>query len=183
VEIDCSENDCSEKIPEFFWLSQAVLFFYLLAERISQRNKDDMTISTTINSEVGLVSTINDEDQGIVKVTGLQFPITNLTTATTISAKQAGAFTIGNGSAAVTYVMPLASSCPGSLFTFRNTTAYANALTCSQEANGTLAFTDGENRGSKLAIQNAVGSSIALISDGKSFLLIGASGSGAISGT
>lgn len=142
-----------------------------------------MTISTTINSEVGIVSTVNDEDQGVVKVTGLQTPIINLTTATTISAKQAGAFTIGNGSAAVTYVMPLAASCPGSIFVFRNTTAYANALTCSQETNGTLAFTNGEERGSKMALANVVGSSVAMISDGKSFLIFAASGSGAISGT
>ena len=78
-----------------------------------------MTISTTINSEVGVVSTINDEDEGVVKVTGLQHPVVNLTTATTISAKQAGAFTFGNGSAAVTYVMPLAASCPGSMFVQR----------------------------------------------------------------
>lgn len=142
-----------------------------------------MTVSTTINAEQGVVSTVNDEDEGTVKVTGLQMPVTNLTTATTISAKQAGSFTFGNGSSAVTYVMPLASSCPGSTFIFRSTTAYANALTCSQEANGTLAFTDGESRGSKVAVENVVGSSLALISDGKNFLLIGRSGSLAISGT
>lgn len=142
-----------------------------------------MTISTTINSEVGIVSTINDEDQGVVKITGLQFPPTSLTTETTITPKQAGVFTIGNGSAAVTYVMPLASSCPGSSFIFRNTTAYANALTCSQETAGTKAFTDGTSNGSKLALANVVGSSVMMVSDGRNFLAFGASGSITISGT
>jgi hypothetical protein len=146
-------------------------------------NANTMTVSTTINSTEGVVSTINDEDQGVVRITGLQYPIIDLTTAATISAKQAGSFTFGNGSAPVTYVMPLASSCPGAMFIFRSKTAYANALTCSQEANGTLAFTDGENRGSRLAVAAMVGSSVALVSDGTSFLLLGASGSGAISGT
>jgi hypothetical protein len=142
-----------------------------------------MTISTTINSEVGMVSTVNDDDVGVVKITGLQFPVTNLTTATTISAKQAGSFIIGNGSAAVTYVMPLAASCPGAFFVFRNSTAYANALTCSQETNGTKAFSTGDANGSKIALENVVGASVALFCDGKSFLVIGVSGSGTVSGT
>ena len=79
--------------------------------------------------------------------------------------------------------MPLASSCPGSVFTFRSLTAQANALTCSQEANGTKAFTDGTSNGSKVAVANVIGSSVSLLSDGKSFLVIGNSGSLTFSGT
>lgn len=142
-----------------------------------------MPVSTTINSTLGVVSTTDPVGAGTVSITGLQTPVIALTTATTISAGQAGAFTFGTGVAAVTYVMPLASSCPGSVFTFRSTTAYANALTCSQEAGGTKAFTDGTDNGSKLAVTNVIGSSVSLISDGKSFLVIGNSGSLAFSGT
>jgi len=142
-----------------------------------------MAVTTTIDATLGVVSTNDPAGTGTVTISGLQAPVIALTTAATISAAQAGAFTFGNGVAAVTYVMPLASSCPGSVFTFRSTTAYANALTCSQEANGTKAFTDGTNNGSKLAVTNVIGSSVSLISDGKSFLVIGKSGSLAFSGT
>ena len=142
-----------------------------------------MAVTTTIDSVLGVVSTNNSDGAGTVSIAGLQAPVVALTTAATLSAAQAGAFTFGTGGSAVTYVMPLASSCPGSVFTFRSTTAYANALTCSQEANGTKAFTDGTNNGSKLAVTNVIGSSVSLISDGKSFLVIGKSGSLAFSGT
>jgi len=153
-----------------------------------------MTVSTTINATNGVVSTVDPEGaanpgtltlSGPVSVTGLQSPIIALTTAATLSAAQAGAFTFGTGGSAVTYVMPLASSCPGAVFTFRSTNAQANALTCSQEANGTKAFTDGTSNGSKLAVAAIVGggSSVSLISDGKSFLVIGNSGSLTFSGT
>ena len=142
-----------------------------------------MAVSTTIDSTLGVVSTNDDSGAGVVKITGLQSPVIALTTAATLSAGQAGAFTFGTGGSAVTYVMPLASSCPGAVFTFRTLTAQANALTCSQEANGTKAFTDGTSNGSKVAVANVIGSSVSLLSDGKSFLVIGNSGSLAFSGT
>ena len=136
-----------------------------------------MAVTTTIDSVLGVVSTNDPAGAGTVTVSGLRAPVTALTTAATISAAQAGAFTFGDGSAAVTYVMPLASSCPGAVFTFRSTTAYANALTCSQEVVNTKAFTNGTSNGSNLAVANVIGSSVTLISDGKSFLVLGNSGS------
>lgn len=142
-----------------------------------------MAVTTTIDSTLGVVSTNDPAGTGTVSITGLQSPVIALTTAATISAAQAGAFTFGTGGAPVTYVMPLASSCPGAVFTFRSVTAQANALTCSQEANGTKAFTNGTSNGSNLAVANVIGSSVSLLSDGKSFLVIGNSGSLAFSGT
>jgi len=144
-----------------------------------------MAVTTTIDSVLGVVSTNDPAGTGTVSITGLQNPVLALTTAQTLSAAQAGAFTFGNGAAPVVYVMPLASSCPGAVFTFRSLTAQANALTCSQEANGTRAFTDGTStgKGSKVAVANIIGSSVSLLSDGANFLVIGNSGSLAFSGT
>lgn len=145
-----------------------------------------MSVSTTIDSVSGVVSTVDGagaSNPGTVTIAGLKAPVVALTTAATLSAAQAGAFTFGTGGSAVTYVMPLASSCPGSVFTFRSLTAQANALTCSQEADGTKAFTDGTSNGSKVAVANVIGSSVSLLSDGKSFLVIGKSGSLTFSGT
>jgi hypothetical protein len=145
-----------------------------------------MAVTTTIDSTLGVVSKPDTSSTaGTVTISGLQASVIALTTAATISAAQAGAFTFGNGGAPVTYVMPLASSCPGAVFTFRSVTAQANALTCSQEANGTKAFTDGTltGQGSKVAVANIIGSSMSLLSDGASFLVIGNSGSLAFSGT
>ena len=129
-----------------------------------------MTVSTTINSTLGVVSTVDGAsttNPGTVTISGLQSPVVALTTAATLSAAQAGAFTFGNGGSPVVYVMPLASSCPGSVFTFRNANAQPNALTCSQEANGTKAFTDGTSNGSKVALAGAAGNSVSLLSDGQ----------------
>jgi hypothetical protein len=143
-----------------------------------------MAVTTTIDSTLGVVSKPDTSSTaGTVTISGLQASVIALTTAQTLSAAQAGAFTFGNGGVPVVYVMPLASSCPGAVFTFRNATAQANALTCSQEAAGTKAFTDGTSNGSKLAVANVLDSSVSLLSDGRSFLVLGNSGSLAFSGT
>ena len=100
----------------------------------------------------------------------------------------AGSVTVGglytvSGNTAVTTTMPLASSVPGATFIFRNLSATAHALTGSAEAQGTLVFTDGTTRGSKLALAAAVGNSVSLISDGVSFCVTAKSGSLTFSGT
>lgn len=97
-----------------------------------------------------------------------------------------GVYTL-SGSVATTWVMPLASSVPGGTFVFRSTSAHAHALTGSQEAQGTLVFAGmpgaiPDAQGSKLALAAVQGSSVALISNGLSFLVMAASGSCTISG-
>jgi hypothetical protein len=82
------------------------------------------------------------------------------------------------------------------LFTVRSLSNHAHTLTGSQEGNGTKVFALIASgtlpaAGSKLALTvngsagDAIGggSSVALLSDGKNFLVIGASGSVILSGT
>jgi hypothetical protein len=107
------------------------------------------------------------------------------TSAATLSAP--GVYTL-SGSTALTWVLPLAANVPGGVFVFRSASAHAHALTGSQESNGTKVFAGHvgatpENQGSKLALAAVQGSSVALVSDGLSFLVMAASGSCVISGT
>jgi len=148
--------------------------------------------------------TINDS-QGLVQSSGsgvefnssvsISSPVsmTSLPT-TTVSAKTVaetivspGAYTL-SGAGALTMIMPLASSVPGGTFVFRTASAHAHILTGSQEANGTKVFAGQagatpDTQGSRLTLSAVQGSSVALISDGASFLLMAASGSHTINGT
>jgi len=78
--------------------------------------------------------------------------------------------------------MPLASSVPGGIFVFRDISGHAHALTGSQETVGTKVFAGmpgatPANSGAKLTFPAVANTSVALISDGKSFLVTAASGS------
>lgn len=113
--------------------------------------------------------------------------VNSLTAASTLTA--GGVYTIAGSGGAVTTVMPLASTVPGSMFVFRGLSAHAHVLTGSQESNGTKVFcgtpglTGATGSGSSLALSAVIGSSVVLVSDGKSFVLTGMSGSITISGT
>jgi hypothetical protein len=107
------------------------------------------------------------------------------TAAATLTAP--GVYTL-SGSTALTWVLPLAANVPGGVFVFRSASAQAHALTGSQETNGTKVFAGmagatPANQGSKLALEAVQGSSVTLVSDGLSFLVMAASGSCVISGT
>lgn len=144
-----------------------------------------MSVSTTIDSTLGVVSTIDAagaSSAGTVTISGLQQGLSVLTTGSTLTPGQAGVLTLG-GANASQVVMPLASSCAGAMFVVRSTSAKAHFLTGSQEAAGTKVFTDGTTAGSKLTLTNVIGSSVSLLSDGKNFLVLGASGSITFSGT
>jgi hypothetical protein len=87
-----------------------------------------------------------------------------------------------------TWIMPLASSVPGGIFVFRTSDGSGHHLTGSQEASGTKVFagmpgSTPENNGSKLTLATGTNRSVALISDGVSFLVMASSGSCSISGT
>lgn len=97
-----------------------------------------------------------------------------------------GVYTLSGGSAQ-TWVMPTAASVPGGTFIFRCLSAHAHVLTGSQEAPGTKVFAGfpggtPDTNGSRLTLPAVVGSSVALVSDGVSFLLTAASGSCTIDG-
>lgn len=109
------------------------------------------------------------------------------TAASTITVP--GVYTV-SGTAALSMTMPAAADVPGGLFVFRSLSTFAHFLTGSAEAEGTQVFKGiqsgslvGQSQGSKLALAPIVGSSVALISDGKSFLVTAGSGSLAFSGT
>lgn len=132
--------------------------------------------------------------QGLVQEAGSGIVFESLPTAT-VSAKTAaatiatpGVYTVTAG-AAVGMTMPLASSVPGGLFVFRNGDAQANFLTGSAETSGTKVFagmpgTGAQSaQGSKLTLTAEIGSSVSVLSDGKNFMVLGASGSYSISGT
>jgi len=148
--------------------------------------------SVTINETQGLV--VNKNGVGGLTVSGpvslTSMPTTPLsvkTAAATLTVP--GVYTMTAGSA-VNFTMPLASAVPGGLFVVRNGDAFANALTGSAEAQGTLVFKGivsgtlvAQPQGSKLTLSNIVGASVAMVSDGKSFLVLNSSGSLTFSGT
>lgn len=93
-----------------------------------------------------------------------------------------------NYDAPATWVMPLASSVPGGIFVFRTSDGSGHHLTGSQETNGKKVFagmpgSTPDNNGSKLTLATGTNRSVALISDGVSFLVMASSGSCSISGT
>ena len=142
----------------------------------------------TISDSKGLVQSSGSgvEIGSTVSMTSLPTtPVSAKTVAETIVSP--GAYTL-SGAGALTMVMPLASSVPGGTFVFRTASAHAHILTGSQEANGTTVFAGmpgavPAERGSKLTLSVVSGTSVALISDGLSFLVMAASGSHAVSGT
>lgn len=140
-----------------------------------------------------------DDSQGLVQSAGsgvsinssislASLPTTTVsaqTSAGTLSAP--GVYTL-SGSSALTWVMPLASSVAGGTFVFRSASAHSHILTGSQESSGKKVFAGmagatPAGEGSALALENIVGSSVALLSDGNKFLVMAASGSCALSGT
>lgn len=135
-------------------------------------------------------------DQGLIQKTGSGFefevapivPIAPLVSSSTapLTLSAGGMYTVSGEATHI--VMPLASSIPGGTVIMRSLSAYAHFLTGSQEANGTVVFAGmagatPANQGSKLTLPAVVGSSVALVSDGKSFLVMAASGSCTLSGT
>ncbi len=144
-----------------------------------------MSVSTTINSTLGVFSVIDpstDTTPGTVTITGLLAPVSVLATGSTLTPTQAGVVTLDGGATSL-LVMPLASSCPGAMFTVRSVSAFAHILTGSQEAAGTKVFTNGTSNGSRATLTAVVGSSATLLSDGKNFLVLGNSGSVTLAGT
>lgn len=107
-----------------------------------------------------------------------------LTAASTLTA--GGLYTV-SGTGVITTVMPLASAVPGATFIFRSLSDHAHIFSGSQETAGTQVFAGmagalPANLGSSLALAAVVGSSAALVSDGKSFLVMAASGTCVLSG-
>lgn len=107
---------------------------------------------------------------------------------TTNTASLPGVYTI-SGAGAAEIKMPTAADSIGGVFVFRSTSAQSHYLTGSGETEGTKVFVQGNvtagsaQNGSKLTLQNKVGASVALISDGVNFIVMPGSGSIAFAGT
>jgi hypothetical protein len=120
-------------------------------------------------------------------VTFTQFPTVAVVAKTAADTLvNPGVYTLSGGSPQ-TWVMPTAASVPGGTFVFRCLSAQAHVLTGSQEAPGTKVFAGfpggtPDANGSRLTLPAVIGSSVALVSDGVSFLLMAASGSCTIDG-
>ena len=149
-----------------------------------------MGVRVTLDPTQGLVEKkVDDADVAFVVprsmspegVSPHKLPTNTITTATTLSAGDAGLHTV-SGSAAITTVLPLASTAAGSMFVFRSLSAHAHVITGSQEVNGTVALTDGTSQGSSLALSAVVNSSVALLCDGANWIVMANSGSLTVSG-
>lgn len=145
-----------------------------------------MTVSTTINPVLGVVST-NDPTGTATGFAITQDPnntgfgpyaltVKALATGSTLVAGNAGVLTI-DGANVSQVVMPAVATCPGAMFVFRTVSNKAHFLTGSVTDAGVTVFTDGTSQGSKLTLTNVIGSSVALVSDGAHYLVTSNSGS------
>lgn len=117
-------------------------------------------------------------------MTPYQMNVTSLTDPTSsLDASQAGIITISGSGLQVN--MPAVADVAGSMFVFRSVSPDAHFLTGSSDDAGVLVFNNvisGTN-GSNLAFPATTGASISLVCDGTKFLVLGFSGSFAVSGT
>ena len=138
---------------------------------------------------------VYDAARGLIQEagSGIQFESTPFTPVQSLSTGSSGGnATISgpgvylfNAGGAATGSMPLASAYPGAMFIVRAGSSHAYSLTGSAEAQGVKVFTDAADGkiGSKLTLDNILGSSVALVSDGKSYLIMASSGSLTVAGT
>lgn len=106
-----------------------------------------------------------------------------------VTIAQPGVYTLSSSNGTpVTGTMPRASAVPGGLFVFRNLSADTNLITGSAELGGTRVFksvitgSETQTVGSKLQLAATIGNSVALLSDGKNFLILNSSGTLTFSG-
>jgi hypothetical protein len=146
-------------------------------------------MKTRYTADKGVVSTNNDQGFSIEKNSAnygfSPYKVDSTTAKTadaTLVAGDAGVLTI-SGTAAKTMTMPSSSLCPGSMWTFTNLSeGKQHALTSSAGWSSGLtatAFQDGTSAGSKLTLSGAIGTTVTLISNGRSYIVLGSSLSGA----
>jgi hypothetical protein len=94
----------------------------------------------------------------------------------TLRSDQAGSYVV-SGSAVITVTMPAASEVQGTLWSFRAGSNHAHVIISGSSETVIRPFTDGTDNGGSVATENVVGSSMAIMCDGASFLILGSSGS------
>jgi hypothetical protein len=133
-----------------------------------------MSVSTTIDSAKGVVSTnnasgitleVNSANSGFRPYAA---PLVRaITSLITLSAGDAGNMTVTGGSP-VTIVMPDAANCIGAEFTIRSLSAQAHVISGS-----TTMFACSSSVGAQITLAASIGSSVSLKSDGLVFLVLG----------
>ena len=96
--------------------------------------------------------------------------------STALTPDQAGSHILSSSSA-LSVPMPVASSSPGSRWVFRCGSAHAHVLISGSAETTARPFTDGTDNGGQVALENVVGSSVVLMSDGANWIVLGNSGS------
>jgi hypothetical protein len=156
-----------------------------------------MAIKTVIGS-AGIVST-KDASGVVIEQNGANsgfLPYGGAATSTqtanvTLTVANAGLTLLSASQGVLTATMPSCADAIGSMFVLRTTSPSAHVLTASSTDAGTRTFCVNPvapitstyvAAGSKLVMANVAGSSVALFSDGVSWLVLSASGSVALSG-
>jgi hypothetical protein len=108
-------------------------------------------------------------------------PFSPVQSQNTVSASisQPGVYTM-SGTAFVTTFLPAVASVPGGHFTFRSLSAgHAHAISASSEdaGNSVIRLSNAAFRGSNLALNTLVGSSVSLVSDGVQYVVYANTGS------
>jgi hypothetical protein len=100
-----------------------------------------------------------------------------ISTNTQLTPDAVGKTYVLSGSSALTVPLPAASAVPGGQFVFRVGSVHAHALISGSAETTIRPFTDGTDNGGKITLENVVGSSVILVSDGANYLVTGNSGS------
>jgi hypothetical protein len=120
-------------------------------------------VASTFNSSVSMVYTPSTTVQAIDASGSITYP---------------GVYTLSNVTPAGVF-LPAPSTVPGGMIVFRTlgSAAQRHFLTGTSDADLGVFITNGTTGGSKLTLGGTIGSSVALISDGRNFLQMSYSGS------
>lgn len=121
-------------------------------------------------------------------VSPFQLNVKAVTAATTLTDGDAGVLTVsasdGANGTGLTVTMPAVSTVPGAMFIIRSLSPDAHTITGSADdasggpgASGGEIFTDGTLIGQSIATEALAGTSVSLVSDGVSWLVLSSSGS------
>ncbi len=152
-----------------------------------------MPIKTTVGAAQGVVETNNGSGLQIERDPGHKgfapfqvYSIKTVTSQVSMSVDDAGVIIVSGSAGIVPVLMPSASLCPGSMWTFINKSLDSHYLSSSTygSANGSATFNNGTTGGSRLQLANVINQSITLLSDGVNFTVLGGTSSSiSISGT
>ena len=129
-----------------------------------------MPVKTQYDPAKGIVTTRDDSGFEVIRTSGNKgfapfhvYDTVALTAITTMSLNQAGVITVSGTNGIVPILMPSASLCPGSFWTFINKSVDSHYLSGSQY--GVKSFNNGTSAGTRLQLANVIDQSVTLMSD------------------